>query len=141
MGFMQGVQFHVGDIVQSTPGTSSKKYPGPYRVIEVPGGRRTKYLVECLKSGTKVSGHGYLFDKYTGDMSKIAALTNAPKVPLMGTVVTVQGIPSISSKNRYVVLGKGTKGGAKLCRLGGDDRYYRDVPAKNLVTVDLDNLA
>jgi hypothetical protein len=97
-----------------------------YRVADVPGGRRTKYLVEDVRTGARITAAGLLLAAYDGP-----EIPEAAPLPLLhvGTAVRVEAGHKLDASKPHVVLGMKADGGVKLVVLGGDaGRYYPSIP-------------
>ncbi|MEK6443579.1 hypothetical protein [Pseudonocardia sp. T1-2H] len=101
-----------------------------YRVIDVPGGRRTSYLIEDVASSgrVKVPGAAYL-EAHSGPVPAAAELL--PPLTLGATVFAEAG-HKIPAEPPYVVLGTKPNGDVKIVRLGGDGNRFWTAPRRCL---------
>jgi hypothetical protein len=127
--------FFLDDLVTVHPAARGKlPADAVYRVVATPGGSRTKYLVENVADGSRISGHPGAFVRHEGPAPEAAA----PLAPLqVGAVVRAEAGHKLDPAALYVVLGTKADGGVKLVRLGGEGgRYWPSVRRRWLTEVD-----
>ena len=139
---MSTEQFHpIGGLVTIDEAYRGKKLPAGavYRVVDVPRGRRTTYLIENVENGGRIKALGHQLAEYTGE----APAMPAPLPPLVvGAVVTVEPGGKIPAVSPMVVLSTNAVGDVSLVRLGGDDnRCWRGVSRRLLTEITLAELA
>jgi hypothetical protein len=115
--------FPLDSFVQIRPEYLGRNYPAGaiYQVVDVPGGRRTKYKVQNVKTGATVNGTPGVFIAHTGPTPELPE----PLPPLvLGALVEVEEGHEIPADCQYVVLGTKADGDVKIVRLGGDGNRY-----------------
>lgn len=115
--------YPINSLVKIAPGYSTPKFSGVYRVLDTPGGKRTRYKIENVVTGGVVNAYPFHLVAFEGSL---ADAMGAPAMPTSGSVVRFKG-------SVYVVTGA-TKTGAHLAELGGGKRY-RGVAIKSMTVI------
>jgi hypothetical protein len=101
-----------------------------YRVIDVPGGRRTSYLIEDVATAVRIKVPSAVYlEAHTGPAPAAAELL--PPLTVGATVFAEAG-HKIPAEPPYVVLGTKPNGDVKIVRLGGDGNRYWTAPRRCL---------
>lgn len=112
--------------------------PGPYRITEVPAGRRRNFAAEHCASGVQVSGPGWVFKPWEGVEPPAADPAAPVKRLALGAVCKITGTraPVWSVGKLWVVLGQMADGTYKVAQVGGAEKWgeYRTHIGRAMLT-------